>query len=230
MALNNIDDENQDLLALDLTNNQLRERLDNQLLANPIDDDNSTTVEMSVKAAARHFKRSSRQVRRLLQSGKLNGYKVTGPNGPEWRVYKHQTGQTANLLVEVSPMEQRLGELEKKLDRLARKFAMQEIVIQDVMNERVHLNASATANRKLQVQLDDLKKQVQRPAPEQPTPTPTTIPASTSIPTPPPTTPNLTVRDQSALRNEPSIIERALVLHGRSSPAEKKNKTPWWRK
>lgn len=46
--------------------------------------------EMKVSDAAKIFRKSPRQIQRLLKEGRLVGHKVDGPKGPEWRVAKVQ--------------------------------------------------------------------------------------------------------------------------------------------
>ena len=45
---------------------------------------------MAVADAAKVYRKSPRQIQRLLKSGRLVGYKVDGPKGLEWRVSREQ--------------------------------------------------------------------------------------------------------------------------------------------
>jgi prefoldin subunit 5 len=53
--------------------------------------------ELTVNEAAKIRGRSPRQIRRLLQSGNLAGYKIMGANGPEWRVLLSQDVRTPKI-------------------------------------------------------------------------------------------------------------------------------------
>ncbi len=73
----------------------LRESLDTRFLVNPVveafADHNDT--DLTVADAARIYRKSTRQIQRLLKSGYLAGHKIIGSKGPEWRVCRVQNGQ-----------------------------------------------------------------------------------------------------------------------------------------
>lgn len=76
----------------------IRESLDSHFMAAPLDEsfEQDNNCDLSACDAARVYRKSLRQIQRLLKSGHLKGYKVMGPKGPEWRVARVQTPRNFN--------------------------------------------------------------------------------------------------------------------------------------
>lgn len=70
----------------------MRKSLDRQFTVDPLDEsfESDANADLSACDAARVYHKSLRQIQRLLKTGHLKGYKVMGPNGPEWRVCRVQ--------------------------------------------------------------------------------------------------------------------------------------------
>ncbi|CAN5533179.1 hypothetical protein BH10CYA1_BH10CYA1_17680 [soil metagenome] len=95
----------------------------------------------NTKIAAEMYGKSERTIRRLLKDGVIEGYKIEGPCGPEWRIkpdasvigaIKHESavGMFAKIDNDkeiIAQLEIRIAELERSLQLQGQHFRVQRL-------------------------------------------------------------------------------------------------------
>ena len=100
----------------------------------------------NTKIAAEMYGKSERTIRRLLKNGVIEGYKIEGPCGPEWRIKPHAraTGgvahePTVELFGKVDNDKELFAQLESRIAEIEERMQIQK---QHLSSQRLHLVAN----------------------------------------------------------------------------------------
>ncbi len=142
----------------------IRPALDKQVSVNPVVErfGNQGDADLTVLDAARVYRKSPRQIQRLLKGGYLTGYKIVGPKGPEWRVSRIQNGPKPVSGEEAVSVTKPTFELNAKVDIMARDLQVLKLKAERFEAVIARIDNLVSRVERLQSDVSLLKEQTSR--------------------------------------------------------------------